>query len=325
MDITKHYTTKKQLYIVDRAGFGNKIFDMICGVYLCNRYKGKCTINCVFDRSHHEKHTDPRADEIFAKAKTKINFMPLHEYDELAGQTAFNEVAGCAALAALPSYAKLGPNTRVLGQFSLAFAMYQTFGAADRDLFVVAERWLRAPPLPPGARYAGIHIRYGDKLKMCARATQETFLLYTPQYYADMVGTLRRKAKNPRLPVYIVSDSNAVVAEFIMAKHFRHDPDVHLTSLHWLDAFYLLSHASALVLSSSTFCFAAAYFNRNRPKCYLLADQGGRKFSPEDSALDPGWEVLTGVKYILNYDKPLAVRMSAVDAASRRLAWLARQ
>jgi len=324
IDITKHLVSKKQIYIVDRAGFGNKIFDVICGTYLYNLYKGKCVVNCVLYKSQHERFNDPHIEEIFVKACNKINFMSPQVYQELIEQPTpvlFGEIGHYSSLADIPKYEKLGQNTKVLSMFNLTFSMYQSFDSVDRNIFEINDHLIRDKHeilmRMPHKKYSIIHIRYGDKLKLCAEATKETFLVYTPQYYADMIDALRRKEKNPRLPVYIVSDSNSVVEEFIIKKYFEHDPNVHIQKVYWLDAFYMISHASLIIMSCSTFCFAAAYFNKNSPDCFLLMDAKKNKYSLEEYALDSRWKISTDKKYILNYNKPLAVEMNRVNMIRR--------
>ena len=80
-NITSHIVyTKKQIFIRNNNGFGNKIFDMILAVYLFNLYEGKCVVNFINYYSKHEDNNDPKIDVIFNKSLLKINFMSLPEY-----------------------------------------------------------------------------------------------------------------------------------------------------------------------------------------------------------------------------------------------------
>ena len=45
--ISDSLKTRKQIYIYSDNGFGNKIFSLICAIYLYNYYNGKCDINYI--------------------------------------------------------------------------------------------------------------------------------------------------------------------------------------------------------------------------------------------------------------------------------------
>lgn len=320
-DITKHITeAKKHIFILNGDGFGNKVFDLIRAVYLYNLYGGRCVVNYIPYMSKHEVAGDPTIGEIFLSIGDKINLMSHDEYNALvASNIKFDKFFGFKSLSELPEYSALGQYTKICRLFDLTFEMYKTFNAEDRKLFTINKSMIQDKHnilmRIPHMQYAAIHIRYGDKLKMCAESNQNTFLVNNPQYYIDMIHNLRKMRLNSKMPVYIVTDSNSVVEEFIINKHFKHDPHVELIKSHWLDTFYMISHATIIVMSCSTFCFAATYFNHKKPKCFLSI-QPDQQHSPEERAISPDWNIVYDEKYILNNDKPLAIEMNKFNVVS---------
>ena len=319
-DISRHIVDrKKQIFILNGDGFGNKVFDLIRGVYLYNLYGGRCVVNYIPYMSKHEAAGDPTIGEIFPNVGEKINLMQHLSYKHLVeNKTHFDKLCGFKTLNDLPEYSALGPYTKICVLFNLTFEMYKTFNAEDRRLFTINKNMIQDKHnilmRIHHMQYAAIHIRYGDKLKYCAESDEKTFLVYTPQYYVDMIKHLRQMGLNTKMPVYIVTDSNKVVDEFILKKHFKDDPFVELIQTQWLDAFYVISHASIIVMSCSTFCFAAAYFNSKNPKCFLALNVNGRHFSPEERAINPDWKIVYDKKYVLNDNKPLAIEMNKYNA-----------
>ena len=323
-------TARKRIYIVDRGGFGNKVFDIICGLFLHDLYGGRCEINCVLYRSQHEKSTDPSIEEIFPQVRAKIRF--VHDdvdYDILAPRETPSRWEGVKSLADIPAYESLGSVTRASGMFNLAYQMFSQLGSAGRGMFEIRATALTKRSLvtkiTARSDYSVVHIRYGDKLWMVAKTPQSHFLVYTPQYYADMISSIRRSERSPAHRVYIVTDSALVVREFILDRFYSGDPAVQILDLRWLDAFYVLSRARNIVMSCSTFCFAAAYLGGGRARSLLLLDEKStegpplwkREPLPEEAATDPAWEVITDERYLLNNDVPLAKAMHAFHRARR--------
>ena len=78
--------------------------------------------------------------------------------------------------------------------------------------------------------YSLIHIRYGDKIhimnKYLGTPKFDYFLIYTPQYYIDMINMLLHK--NPNKKIIILSDSFDIINEFIINKvdDFKNNPNI---------------------------------------------------------------------------------------------------
>ena len=107
--------------------------------------------------------------------------------------------------------------------------------------------------------------------------------------------------------IYIITDSANIVKQFIMhQKNFKNNSRiVLLDKMTWWDSFYLLYYATNIILSSSTFCFAGAYFNKKNAKCELLLyhhDETSPTIASEEYALSPYWKIINDRKYILNYN-----------------------
>ena len=113
--------------------------------------------------------------------------------------------------------------------------------------------------------------------------------------------------------IYIITDSVNIVKEFIMKNNnhaFTNNTRIiFLDKMTWWDSFYLLYYAKNIILSSSTFCFAGAYFNKKLAMCELLLyhhDESSPNIAPEEYALSPKWNISKDRKYILNYNPKIA-------------------
>ena len=207
--------------------------------------------------------------------------------------------------------------------------------------------------------YAVVHIRYGDKLNYLKKYLNhdygddkekedllntdvDKYLLYTPEYYIDKINYLlnaksisnnikkqniyNTKHKHTPHNIYIITDSDDLVREFIMkpTNKFNNNPRViFLDNLNWITSFYIMTHASYIIMSCSTFSYAAMYFNKKKAIAELLLYHynntiNNNKYNvinynvvnyniindnipPEEYALDPKWIINEDKKYILNY------------------------
>ena len=138
----------------------------------------------------------------------------------------------------------------------------------------------------------------------------DRFILYTPEYYIDKINKLLETTPN-NMKIYIITDSANIVKEFIMKQtSFNTNPRIILLDkLTWWDSFYLLYYASNIILSTSTFCFTGAYFNKKMAKCELLIyhhNNNNPNISPDEYAISPYWKISNDKKYILNYNTKIA-------------------
>ena len=329
----------KYIYIKNDAGFGNKIFDIIFAVYLYNLYQGMCNINYVLTKSSHETIHDLSIDKIFPKAKNKLNFMTLREYEnininpKIKIYKIYDKDDIMQAIETFPSYDSLNLHTKIDANYRLTYKIYDTFGLEDKSIFNINEKIIKFNYKNPKHTqlltdikkkndYSIVHIRYGDKLHFLKKyinsehgddkdidtllhSNVDQFLLYTPQYYIDKINDLLIHNKNHT--IYIISDSDDIVKEFIMkpTRKFNNNPRViYLENLNWLSSFYIMIYASHIIMSSSTFSYAAAYFNKRKASCDLLLyhyDTTKDTITPDEYAIAPHWNILSDRKYILNY------------------------
>ena len=338
-------TVIKHIYIKNDEGFGSKVFDLIFAIYLYNLYNkqnNRCIIHYILDKSIHEKVNDPLLYNIFPKAKLKIKFISLKEYETINKKHKMTHIERkdklIESLDNFPHYEDLSNYTKINTNLKLIYKMYETFTKQDKDSFTMNPKILTDKPTLDkitSQPYSIVHIRYGDKLYYLSKNINKTdidittllqkekenknnpnpidqFILYTPDYYIDKINELLEKTP-ASMNIYIITDSANIVKQFIMRNStysFITNPRiVLLDKMAWWDSFYLFYYASNIILSASTFCFSGAYFNKKKPKCELLLyhhDDSSPTISPEEYAISPYWKITKDRKYILNYNPKIA-------------------
>ena len=339
--------TIKHIYINNNAGFGNKLYDLIFAIFLYNLYNtktsssftNKCIINYVLTKSRHENVNDPLLDRLFPNTKSKINFIYEKTYKNQHNQNT-NYTINFIDINTLPSYEELSKHTTINNNFKLVYEMYKTFTHQDKDMFNMNKNSLTdiaTLDKITSQTFSLVHIRYGDKLYYLSKNINkpdidiktllskekenkeknnnnpnpiDQFILYTPEYYIDKINELLEKTPES-MNIYIITDSANIVKQFIMhQKNFKNNSRiVLLDKMTWWDSFYLLYYATNIILSSSTFCFAGAYFNKKNAKCELLLyhhDETSPTIASEEYALSPYWKIINDRNYILNYNPKIA-------------------
>jgi hypothetical protein len=296
----------------------------------------KCIINYVLSKSRHENVNDPSLDRLFPNTKSKINFIYEKTYQNILNNTQnqnTNYTINFIDINTLPKYEELLKHTTINNNFKLVYEMYKTFTQRDKDMFNMNKNSLTditTLDKITSQPYSLVHIRYGDKLYYLSKNINkpdidittllhkdnnnpnpiDQFILYTPEYYSDKINELLEKTPT-HMNIYIITDSANIVKQFIMNQtNFKNNPRiVLLDKMTWWDSFYLLYYATNIVLSSSTFCFAGAYFNKKNAKCDLLLyhhDENSLTIAPEEYALSPSWKISNNRNYILNYNPKIA-------------------
>ena len=328
--------TIKHIYIKNKAGFGNKVFDLIFAIYLYNLYNqqnkqnkqnNKCNIYYVLVKSQHDTSRDPTLNTIFPKSNTKINYITEREYENISYNRSikinklYDDNPLLRDLKTFPKYEDLHHYTKIDNNFRLVYDMYKTFSDSDKSIFknvnnsLITQRdklklsrikhtkskkskstsqtksQTTSKPKSQTSKtnintiltnikqidYIAIHIRYGDKfynlLKTIDKPNFDDFLIYTPEYYIDMI----KKYLNTSMKIIILTDSIQLVKEFIMnntelknqkTQHNNYE-NIILLDTHWLTSFYILLHAKEIVMSCSTFSMCASYFNETA-KCHIV-------------------------------------------------------
>ena len=168
--------------------------------------------------------------------------------------------------------------------------------------------------------YVAIHIRYGDKfymlLKDINKPSFDDFLIYTPEYYIDMIKKYLNM--NMNMKIIILTDSIQLVKEFIInnneLKKHENYKNIILLDTHWITSFYLLLHAKEIVMSCSTFSMCVSYFNENA-KCHIVLyhddqyDKIKKNHMAEEYAIAPNWIISHNKEYVLNYNKDVLLSM----------------
>ena len=295
-------------------------------------------INYVLSKSRHENINDPTLDKLFPNTKSKINFIYEKTYQNILNNTqnqytkTQNYTINFIDINTLPKYEELLKHTTINNNFKLIYDMYKTFTQRDKDMFNMNKNSLTditTLDKITSQPFSLVHIRYGDKLYYLSKNINkpdidiktllqkekennpiDQFILYTPEYYSDKINELLENTP-PSMSIYIITDSANIVKQFIMQQtDFKNNPRiVLLDKMTWWDSFYLLYYATHIVLSSSTFCFAGAYFNKKNAKCDLLLyhhDEHSPTIAPEEYALSPSWKILKDRNYILNYNPKIA-------------------
>ena len=364
----------KHIYIKNKAGFGNKVFDLIFAIYLYNLYNQynhqnkKCKIYYVLVKSQHDKPRDPLLNTIFPKSNSKINYITEREYENITYNKAikinklYNNNPLLQDLKTFPKYEDLEYYTKIDNNFRLVYEMYKTFLDSDKNIFkninnslitqtdrlklsrVSKKKNKKVKSTTSKSHtsklhisklhtsksytsktnintiltnirkidYVAIHIRYGDKfyylLKDIDNPTFDMFLLYTPEYYIDMI----KKYLNTTMKIIIITDSIQLVKEFIMNNtELKKNENIILLDTHWLTSFYILLHAKEIVMSCSTFSMCASYFNENA-KCHIVLyhdDHNEQNHMAEEYAIAPNWIISRDKHYILNYNKDVLLSM----------------
>jgi hypothetical protein len=301
-------------------------------------HTNKCIINYVLSKSRHENVNDPTLDRLFPNTKSKINFIYEKTYQNILNNTqnqnnqTQNYTLNFIDINTLPSYEELSKHTTINNNFKLVYEMYKTFTQRDKDMFNMNKNSLTDTTTLDkitSQAFSLVHIRYGDKLYYLSKNINkpdldiktllqkdnnpnpiDQFILYTPDYYIDKINELLEKTPT-YMNIYIITDSANIVKQFIMNQtNFKNNSRiVLLDKMTWWDSFYLLYYATNIVLSSSTFCFAGAYFNKKNAKCDLLLyhhDENSPTIAPEEYALSPSWKISNDRNYILNYNPKIA-------------------
>ena len=315
---------KKQIYIYNNNTFGDKIFNLIYGIYLYNLYKGQCKINYVIENSKHTKIDEHTLDIVFPDSKSKINFI---NYDELTNynKSVINKILRTHSntyntLREFPKYEGLKDINHFNDCFHLTYKMYETFTKPDIDIFQNINKNLITDEkiyLYQNTDYAIIDIRYDNKL-ICnidkeykIKIQDDKFIIYTPQYYKDMMRLI-----NGNLFIIIITDSKEYVLEYILRTYYNKNNFVFIDT-NYINSFYLYYNAKHIIISNNTFSMAGAYFNmsntnnisdsnkliNNKTIYYLFYRDKHSKYSlPEEKAISDKWNIISEKKYILNYD-----------------------
>jgi hypothetical protein len=318
--------SNKFILIQSYTGFGNKVFDCIIGMYL--KINFGYTIYYVNTTSIHTKLNDPDIQEIFLKLNNQFIFIENNEGDYLKYYLKYrNEFPKIYKLHELNNYFTTKLNKDFINQiqlltpglYNLVYKIYDTFDNKTKKIFEINTNLIN-PNIKSysGTKYATIHIRYGDKLNLAIKKKEYDnefykFPIYTPEYYYDQIKIIKKLG----LPIVILTDSYSVVKHFILEKYnLNSDPDIFMPDVPFIDSFYLLEYSSYIVMSHSTFSYAAYLLSKdywkNKPRVYTfcMIDEFFTIQKPHDLFIGKEWTIYNDKKYILNFNQELVKNMN---------------
>jgi hypothetical protein len=302
----------KIIIVSTYGGFGNKIFNLIIGLFLQHLNGGKLY---TFDNlSNHDKSTDPELYEIFPKLKKYYTFITKNYAVKINKYKKYTEhFFSCNDLKSIDDfYLKNGKDViYLLTTLHVCYRyIYDIFLHSNKikNIFKINNNLISKNILNlSNEKYIVIHIRYGDKLNFIVNDSKKfVFLIYTPEYYCDIINKLAIFGYN----IYIISDDNFIVEKFILNK--IKNKKVTLLDSNWIDSFFLLSNSTYNVLSISTFSFLASLINTKLINAYIVKRPSNlnKFFIHEENIINnTNWFISDNKKYILNYDKKLAFDM----------------
>jgi hypothetical protein len=298
-------------FLTIRDGFGNKIYRIIIGLYLQQINNKK--FNSIVRISKHENKNDFDIFTIFPKLKQHI--ILFETYEDIDKEIPINNRIDISCTDDfnfnINTYDKVPFITRGSKCFKYVFDIFHKLEYKYKKTFIINQNLISKYITEfTKSKYVLIHIRYGDKLNISYKpgkyTNRFTYLMYTPNYYIKMIKYFQNKNKK----ILIISDDNTIVKKFILNK--VNNNNVTLIDSNFLDSFYLLTKATYIVLSVSTFSFLGTLINLNLKKAYYLKrpTEIYKFITPEEAQLnDKRIKIYENKKYILNYYKDLMKTM----------------
>lgn len=300
----------EKIIVKIRNGFGNKIFNLIIGLYLKKVNGGELYL--WIEKSSHENNTDPTIADFFPKLNNYYNV--IASKDELSSYYNSEHLKfKCFKVKNIDGF-KLNIKEKIILLFDCSFCYkftYEIFNLLDDEIknkFSINKKLIAKDILDISKqKYACIHIRYGDKLHLSINMNQFYYLLYTPKFYKYIINKLLKKNIN----IYIITDDIKIVNKYIL--NDINTQNIHLLNTNWWDSFYVLANARHCVLSISTFSFLACMINKHLRLAYVVVrPKDIQKYSTSEEIIiyNTPWYKKDNKRFILNYDMDLMKKMS---------------
>jgi hypothetical protein len=305
----------KNIYILNVIGLGNKIYDLIIGLYLKQLYN----YNIYFRdyKTDHTKINDYDLETIFVKLNKYVNIINK-EYAKYIKRLNLKIYGNNIFFTNLDNFKKYFENDlldakfilNTFSSYSIIFHIYNELLDKYKKIFIINKSLINKNILKlSNEDYAVIHIRYGDKLKCGLDTTKIFYGIYTPEYYYNKILYLKRKDT----PIYILTDSNMVVKKFILDKYsLFNDNMIKLLNISLIDSFYLMINSSYLIMSLSTLSYSSILlgkYNKNKENILCLpSSKKNIKLIPDLPDTNKIYKIFNS-KYLLNYNKKLNLEM----------------
>lgn len=306
-----------QLY----AGFGNKIFDIIIGLYL--KINLGYSIYYVDTVSAHIKSTDPKIGDIFQKIFNEFIFISDEEGDYIQYLLNYklSNPKNINNLQELKNYFVANRiKLRTSALYHLVFQMYNSFSSQNKKLFKINKNLILNDIISYSkTNYSVIHIRYGDKLKLAINKNNPnkyhdfiTFPIYTPEYYYNQINQIKKL----KIPIVILTDSIDIVKHFIIEKYnLKNDPDIFIPDINFINSFYLMLYSNYTIMSHSTFSYSAYLLSTNIKEkeqtfVFCYTNEFLKKYKTADLIISDDWKLIDNKKYILNFDQEMVNQMN---------------
>lgn len=306
------------LVIESTTGFGNKIIDIVTGLYFKHVNGGE--IYMLLKNSVHDRPTDPKLINIFPELKE--HFKIINNNDELTQlcNTFGTYIINCSDIKKIDDFIIDNENNKkkviLLAEkyksYCLFLEMYRELPEEIKKVINI-NKILITPKTEKivnelNDKTAVVHVRYGDKLKTSRRKdSQFTFLICTPDFYIEMINKF---IEDGFTKIFIVTDENKIVEKFIVEKITNRKDKIEILNIPFYEAFYLLSKSINTVISISSFSLIPALigdFNGVLKNAYIATrpeDIDSVKIAEErivDKISDIKWNKYTSKRYILNY------------------------
>jgi len=287
------------------SGFGNKLFNIIIGLYFKKIYN--YDVYFVDTISKHSKTENKTTDEIFPKLKNNFIFISNQEGNYIANLPNLKWINfPMQKLRNLHQIKKFIKNDKIFFNTTKLYNLvYDMWKYIDHSILEINKLTINKNVLQfVSANYTAVHIRYGDKLYYSLRNSNPTekfqFIVYTPEYYYELINKIKSK-------VIILTDSPKTVNEFLVKKYNL--KNVIILDISTLDSFYMLMMANTLIMSHSTFSYAANLLSPKKQQVIYCTFKDANKYGVVDNLIFPDWKVIYNKKYILNFNQNLLRKM----------------
>lgn len=301
----------KNILIFSYNGLGNKIFDIIIGLYLKSTYQYNITYTITPD-PHNSLTEDVLT--IFPKIINEFTFIDEKKARELS--------ESIYTVLKLPSDIELTDIKKYFIEENIKIKpahlyhkIFEMFDKIDQNKLEINTKLIDEDLIElTKKKYGAIHIRYGDKLKYAffKGKMDMRWPIFSPYFYYKQIQEIKKLG----LKVLIFTDSHKIVKKFIIDQYnLSNDQNIFLMDVSAIKSIYLLSHSNYFVLSHSTFSYIAYLFGKkynNKNKIVIADFKEKSNYNILDKQISNDWDVWYGKQFILNFNVNLVKKMQKI-------------